>query len=118
MPLTKDLLKQLSCCLSDDGHIVQEPILIKCGANACKKCVEISSHLSVNYEIHSWDYRTTSMNPSFFCFSCQLEHQKNYLSNTTSNKIVETLIHSFLGDLFIDLKSKQESTTRLLKGFN
>ena len=42
MPIPGNILKQIKCCLYDDGHIVNEPVVLKCGANACKKCVSDS----------------------------------------------------------------------------
>ena len=38
MPIPEDLLDQIKCCLNEDGHIVHDPVLLKCGYNACKKC--------------------------------------------------------------------------------
>ena len=35
-----ELYQQIKCCLSDDEHFIDEPILIACGHNGCKKCIE------------------------------------------------------------------------------
>jgi hypothetical protein len=98
MPIPEDILKQMKCCLSDDGHIVIEPIVLKCGSNACKQCANNSNE---------------SM---FKCFKCMEYHEINFLLNAPKNKKVESLIHSFLPDLFKDLKNKLNSTAELLKG--
>ncbi len=34
MPIHQDLLKEIECCLSNDRHIVSEPVLFECGGNA------------------------------------------------------------------------------------
>ena len=40
MSLPDYILKQIKCCLSaDDNHIQIDPVLLKCGGNACKECV-------------------------------------------------------------------------------
>jgi hypothetical protein len=98
MPIPEDLLKQMKCSLSDDGHIVHEPILLKCGANACKQCVNGSSDLMIK------------------CFSCNGKHVKKDLLDSPTVKITVVLIQSFINDLFLDLKTKLESCSLLLKG--
>ena len=97
MPIPEDILKQMKCCLSDDGHIVNEPVVLKCGSNACKKCA--SDLISVK------------------CFGCNDTHEKKELMNAPINKIVNSFINLFLEDLFLDLKNKLKSTAELLKGF-
>jgi|LakMenEpi03Aug12_release.lakeMendotaPanAssembly.Ray.scaffolds.fasta_scaffold2223640_1 hypothetical protein len=59
MPIPDSILNHIKCCLNDDGHIVHEPILLKCGANGCKKCVFGSTDLR------------------FKCFSCDGYHVKS-----------------------------------------
>jgi hypothetical protein len=98
MPIPENILKQIKCCLYDDGHIVHEPVLFKCGANACKKCV------------------SDSIDDKIKCFFCNDQHKKKDLLNATNNKMVESVITLFLDDLFHDLNKKLESTTVLLKG--
>ena len=100
MPIPDTVLNKMICCLSDDGHIVHEPIVLKCGANACKKCVTNSTVATIQ------------------CFGCNCTHEKKDLINAPNNKIFESLIHTFLDDLFEDLNSKLKSTNELLKGFN
>jgi hypothetical protein len=100
MPIPEDILKQMKCCLSDDGHIVHEPVLLNCGANACIKCVN--------------DLTITKIK----CCSCNGTHEKNDLLNAPKNKFVESFTLSFLPDLFHDLNAKLKTTDELLKGFN
>jgi hypothetical protein len=98
MLIPENILKQINCCLYDDGHIVNEPVLLKCGANACKKCVSDSSDGMLS------------------CFFCNSQHEKKDLLNASNNKMVESVITLFLNDLFHGLNKKLESTTVLLKG--
>ena len=97
MPIPENILKQIKCCLHDDGHIVNEPVLLKCGANACKKCV------------------SDSIEGMLKCYFCNGQHEKKDLLNAPNNKMVESVITLFLDDLFQDLNKKLESTTVLLK---
>jgi hypothetical protein len=99
MPIPEDILKQMKCCLHDDHHIVNEPVLLKCGGNACKKCVNYSNYGMIK------------------CFFCDGQHEKNDCLNAPNNKMVESVIKIFLDDLFQDLNKKIESTKELLKGF-
>ncbi len=98
MSIPENILKQIKFSLYDDGHIVNEPVLLKCGANACKKCV------------------SDSIGGMIKCFVCNDQHEKNDWLNAPNNKMVEYVITLFLDDLFQDLNNKLESTTVLLKG--
>jgi hypothetical protein len=100
MPIPEALLQQMKCCLSGDGHIVNEPILLKCGANACKKCANDIT------------------NVLFQCYGCYYKHPKKDLLNAANNKIVETLINSSLNDLFQYLEANIESLKGILVFFN
>ena len=40
MEIPETCLNQLKCCAFNDGHIAIEPVLVKCGANACKECIK------------------------------------------------------------------------------
>jgi hypothetical protein len=97
MSIKKELLKKIKCCLNDDGHFVIEPVVLKCGANACKKCVIESNITTIN------------------CFGCNKTHEKNDSFKTADNKTDDSFIHSFRRDLFEDLKNKLKSTAELLK---
>ncbi len=99
MSIPEKILKSLKCCLSgDESHIFHEPILLKCGGNACKKCVIDSTDLKIK------------------CFGCNSEHAKKDLLDKPINKALESVIQFFLNDLFIDLNMKLESITGILKG--
>jgi hypothetical protein len=100
MTLPRNVLNQIRCFLSDDGHIVHEPILLKCGLNACKKCIDNSAVATID------------------CFGCNGTHAKNELINAPIVKCVESFIQSVLPNLFQDLDAKFKSTCDLLKGLN
>ena len=40
MAIPEAFLNQMKCCAFDDGHIAIEPVLVKCGANACRECIK------------------------------------------------------------------------------
>jgi hypothetical protein len=98
MPIPERMLNLTICCLSDDGHIVIEPVNLMCGFIACKKCVDDSTLTTIQ------------------CFGCRQIHEKKDLINAPNNKFVESFIQSFLPDLFQDLRTKMKSTSELLKG--
>ena len=100
MPIPENILNAIRCCLSDDGHIVIEPVVLKCGLNACKKCVDDSKLTTIQ------------------CFGCGENHEKkDYINAPISNSIM-IFIKVYLGDLFEDLKVKLKSTSELLKGLH
>jgi hypothetical protein len=99
MPLPEILLNQMRCCLSEDGHIIHEPIVLTCGANACKSCVSNSTVAILK------------------CFGCNSTHEKKEFLNAPIIKLIESFILSVLPDLFQDLNAKLKFTSQLLKGF-
>lgn len=54
------------CCSSKDSHIVNEAILLKCGGNACRLCLEL--------------------NRKFTCSYCKQEHRQNQLQQQQHNQ--------------------------------
>jgi hypothetical protein len=97
MPIPENILSKMKCCLNDDGHIVHEPVLFKCSYNACRKCISDSNLANIK------------------CFGCNGNHEIVDLVNVEDNKFIDSLIHSFLNDLFEDLKNKMKSTAQFLK---
>jgi len=91
------LLKQIQCCLGNDEHIVIHPVLLSCGGNACKDCLYSSNKEIIN------------------CLFCHMDHKKSEMIKSPNNQIVETIIQSFLPDLFQDLNKKQDSVNNSLK---
>ena len=86
MPLEEKLLENLKCCLHDDGHVVIEPLQLKCGGVACQTCVT--------------DKKATTTK----CFECKKEHSENDFINTSPNKIAQILIEVNVKDIFKYLK--------------
>ena len=90
MPIEQSLLNDLTCCLgkNEHGHIINEPLLLKCGCNACKSC--------------AYDVTCTT----FKCHKCNVIHERKDLLSSTRNKIAETVISTSLNGLFEYLEKK------------
>ncbi len=100
MPFPQELMKQIKCCFGNDEHIAIYPVLLSCGGNACKDCIYTSNKEIMN------------------CIFCNMDHNKNEIIKSPKNQIVETIIQSFLPDLFQDLNKKLDSVNNSLKGFS
>jgi hypothetical protein len=99
MPLNHIILDQLKCCLSNDGHIIIQPVLLKCGGNACQECFQNSDKLEIK------------------CYCCNKNHLKKDLLDSPFNKIADLLVQTSLKDLFEYLEINMKSTIDSLKGF-
>lgn len=91
------VLNEIKCCLHEDQHILLEPVLLKCGGNACKGCI---------------DDHTKS---SFKCFKCNLTHDK---IDFIENKSIESLIRFVMKDLSKNLDHEIKSMKSLLSEEN
>jgi hypothetical protein len=91
------ILKDIKCCLNEDQHILLEPVLLKCGGNACKGCISDSSTASVK------------------CLKCNTTHDKN---DFIENKSFESVIRFFLKDLSNNLDDEIKSMKDLLTGLS
>jgi hypothetical protein len=100
MSLNTDILKELKCCLNSDGHIVCKPVLLKCGGNACKNCVNSFDEIKNN------------------CCYCNSKHSRIDLNNSPDNKIAQLLKEKYLEELFDILESKIVKITNDIKGEN
>jgi hypothetical protein len=98
MPIPENILNQIKCCLNNNDHFINEPILLECGANACKKCV------------------FDSTNSTLRCYSCNGSHERNDLLNAPINKMVVSVIELFSNDLIQNLNESLESSVACLKG--
>ena len=98
MPLLKQFIDELECCLRNDGHIVIDPVLLKCGGNACKSCINNIQQIAAD------------------CKSCKKTHEKKDLLECTSNRLASTLVEYYLSDLFEYVDKKVEYLTQSLKG--
>ena len=93
MPLPETLLHQMYCSLDNDGHIAIEPIVLKCGKHACRKCV-IDSKIEL-----------------IKCYGCNAQHEKKEVLDQKISSLAETLLLTFLNDLleYVDQKLKKSS---------
>jgi hypothetical protein len=98
MSLPEAILTQIKCCLSNDGHIIIDPVLLRCKGNACKECVSDSKEEVIT------------------CYSCSGKHEKINLLNSTENTLAETLVKTFIDDLFEYTEKRIKKITETLKG--
>ena len=97
--VTEEFLNEIKCCLNDDGHYVNEPILMKCGANACKNCIN-ESH-----------------NEVLECKKCNGQHNKSDYVNAVINKFVQNFQNANLNAIVEDIKTRLAFVKDSLKGF-
>jgi hypothetical protein len=97
MPIPEPVLNQIKCCFFNDGHIAIEPIQLKCGATACKECVNEANEEKLD------------------CNSCKDKHEKKDLTSIPINKVAETLVHSFLQDLLEYIQIKYNNIKAAIK---
>jgi hypothetical protein len=76
---------------------VIEPLLLKCGGNACKSCVK-DSHFVIR------------------CYNCNNLHEKRDLLECSENKMAESVISSSVDELFSYLNTKLENTVKSING--
>ena len=98
MPISENLLDQMKCSFHNNGHIAIEPITISCGANACKKCVIDSKEEIIK------------------CFSCKENHKKEDLIKSPISKLAESMVQTFLNDLFEYVEAILEKSAASVKG--
>lgn len=98
MTIPENILKELKCSLRSDGHYAYEPVVLKCGSNACKNCIKDAKDEKLK------------------CYSCGDEHQKKDYSDFKINKVAKSVMKSFLEDLIQDLDTKLAATEESLKG--
>jgi hypothetical protein len=91
------VLNEIKCCFHEDQHILLEPVLLKCGGNACKGCID-------------------DLKESFFkCSKCNSTHNKN---DFFENKSSEALIRFLMKDLTENLNKEIKSMKGLLSGYS
>jgi hypothetical protein len=98
MPIPEEVLNEIKCCFFNDCHIAIEPILVSCGAIGCKQCVE------------------TSKIDEIACNSCKGKHKTKHLINTPVIKVCETIVKSFVSDLFEYVKISLDKSASSLEG--
>ena len=98
MHIPEDILSDLKCCIRSDYHYAYEPILLKCGSNACRNCI------------------IDSPNEKIKCYGCGDDHEKKDYLDSKINKIAKTISISFLKDLIHNLNSSLSTFESFLKG--
>jgi hypothetical protein len=102
MPIPNELYRQMLCCVSEDLHIVFEPVLITiCNGHACKNCINNLSTDTVN------------------CLYCNKEHKKREMLTMPINHVMKTIIEkTYLNDLIDDLEKKHQEKSIACTGSN
>ena len=91
--LTKEFLNELECKVSDDGHIVNDPICLPCGYSACRRCYEIRK----------------------FCLDCKEEHVINK-EQLKTHKLIKDKVEKNIQELTIIVKEKLEKYSNSIIG--
>ena len=81
MPIPETILNQIKCCAFNDGHIANEPVLVKCGANACKECIKSAEGEVIN------------------CYYCNDIHETKDSINSPINILSKSMMEYYLNDL-------------------
>jgi hypothetical protein len=98
MPIPEAILNQLKCCFFNDGHIAIEALLLSCGSSVCRKCV-VDSKENV-----------------FQCFSCNENHKISDLIKAPVIKVAESIVKTFINDLFDYVETTLEKCSAAVKG--
>ena len=78
-------LSKIKCCVSNNSHVVDEPVILNCGSNACVNCIKESN------------------NETILCLCCDKEYYRNELLEKPQNKNINNTIQFFLTDLLQDI---------------
>lgn len=97
MPIPDAILNQMKCCLNNDDHFAIDPIVLKCGASACKQCIN------------------DSKDSIFSCYSCNGKHEKKIFIDSPVSKLAQSLVHTFMGDMFECVETKLKEATDIFK---
>lgn len=101
MSIPEKVLKLMKCCCSSNesfDHIVQEAILLNCGGNACRKCIDDLKKKEIK------------------CKYCNRMHKREELQSMPSNPNVAVLIDTFSNDLIDLLKSEFYESIKSIEG--
>lgn len=86
--------EEFECSISDDKHIVQKPIVLRCGHYICKSCIPTNS--------------------TILCTKCG---ETLFVNNDKESFIVKELIKRKIQDLFLFLRDKFTVFLSNFKGF-
>ena len=98
--IKEDVTRQIKCGLSsiDDEHFVIEPMLLSCGDNACKNCIENLNEMQKE------------------CNHCKKIHKKDDLKKAVPNNAVKLLMKSYLKELNDELDVKVKLAIDSIEG--
>ena len=91
----KDVYQSLICSLSNDQHIVEEPISLDCGHYICKKCISSEKKIT--------------------CKACNQVTDRD-LKNAKESIPSKVIIHHLLSQLFVELEKKTSEGVQNFKG--
>jgi hypothetical protein len=90
---------ELECCLGNYEHYVNDPVVLACGENACRKCLEDFNQIN------------------FLCRYCRISHEKSSLDiEPVRNNRPRHMIQNHLHDLNGKLNEKIQSTIDSILG--
>ena len=91
MPIPETFLIQMKCCAFNDGHIAIEPVLVQCGANACKECIKSAKGAVIK------------------CYDCNGTHETKDSTDSPISKLSESIVQYYLNDLFEHAKENMKT---------
>ena len=91
--IPEKILKNCFCSLEDNTHFLNEPLLLPCGHNACKNCINTKDELK--------------------CNQCQTINTKNV--NLQRNTTSEDLIEMYAEDLLLKVEERFKTSFESFK---
>lgn len=96
MSIPENVLKEIKCCLSNDDHIVIEPVLLSCDGNACNRCI--------------YSFKES------LCKNCSKKHDNDDVLYAPDNKMAKKLVEKYINEIFQDLIARLELIKEGLRG--
>lgn len=82
LPLSKKLMHQIRCCLSERFHVCNDTFILKCQGHACKNCIFNVSD-DDNDNIESKPNQVERQKLFIKCHHCNCEHTLDEIQNTS-----------------------------------
>ena len=98
--IREEINRQVKCGLSNigDDHFVIEPMLLSCGDNACKSCIEDLDGMEIE------------------CNHCKTTHKKDDLNRAVKNIAVKLLMKSNFKELNDELDVEVKHVIESMEG--
>lgn len=109
--ISQDILQTLQCGLSNDDHILMQPVSLSCGHSVCKKCIP----LNFNYDGVETGCGTIHNEQINKCKLCGKQNTIN-LNQMNESQPVKQLLKLYLNDLFQMLEERFDESIKSLKG--